>query len=142
MNRFIIGMISTGAILLGSSHTSRAGDLEIKIDGISREEGTVRVALFASEDDYKADRAYAQEETPAEDPMVTVRFQDVPPGRYCIASFQDINSNGKIDTNFVGIPKEPYGFSRNARGRFGPPAFNEMAFDVGPEEEQLEITLE
>ena len=54
----------------------------------------------------------------------------------------NLNNNEKIDTNFVGVPKAPYGFSRNARGRFGPPAFDDMAFDVGEGTKKMEIRLE
>ena len=42
----------------------------------------------------------------------------------------DKNANGKLDSNIVGIPTEPYGASRDARGRMGPPAFEDAAVDV------------
>ena len=141
MNRLMTGITSTCAILLGAT-ISTAGALEIKFDGITKDKGTVRVALFASEADFKADQPVAQQKAPAKKGGVTIRLEDVTPGRYCIASFQDLNNNEEIDTNFVGVPKEPYGFSRNARGRFGPPDFNDMAFDVGEETQKLEIRLE
>lgn len=141
MNRLMTGITSTCAILLGAA-VSTAGVLEIKIDGITKDKGTVRVALFASEADFKADQPVAQQKAPAKKGGVTIRLEDVTPGRYCIASFQDLNNNEEIDTNFVGVPKEPYGFSRNARGRFGPPDFKDMAFDVGEETQKLEIRLE
>jgi uncharacterized protein (DUF2141 family) len=141
MNRFMIGITNLCAILLGAS-VSSAGSIEIKIDGVKNDEGTVRVALFESEADFKADQPTAQQKTLAKEGGVTIRLEDVPNGRYCIASFQDLNNNEKIDTNFVGVPKEPYGFSRNARGRFGPPAFDDMAFDVGEGTKKMEIRLE
>lgn len=53
------------------------------------------------------------------------------PGRYGVRLFHDLNANGKIETNFIGIPTEPFGFSNNAPAQFGPPAFDEAAFDVG-----------
>lgn len=46
-------------------------------------------------------------------------------GNYAIAVFQDINNNGKLDKNWVGIPTEPYGFSNDPVIRFGPPSFND-----------------
>ena len=97
MNRLMIGITSACTILLGAAASS-AGGLEIKIDGISNNKGTVRVALFSSEADFKADQPSAQKQTPAKEGGVTIEFRDVPPGRYCIASFQDLNNNGKIDT--------------------------------------------
>ena len=44
--------------------------------------------------------------------------------------FKDLNANGKLDSNIVGIPTEPYGAIRHARGRMGPPAFEDAAVDV------------
>ena len=42
----------------------------------------------------------------------------------------DLNKNKKLDTNFLGIPKEPYGFSNEKKGRFGPPKFKEVSFKL------------
>ncbi len=52
-------------------------------------------------------------------------FADLPEGSYALAVFQDLNANDKLDTNLVGIPAEPYGFSRDAQGSFGPPKFED-----------------
>ena len=43
-------------------------------------------------------------------------------------AFHDVNENGKMDTNFIGIPKEPIGISNNAKGFMGPPKFNNAKF--------------
>jgi len=48
---------------------------------------------------------------------------EAPPGAYAIAVHHDQNSNGKLDTNFVGIPKEGYGVSNDARPMFSAPRF-------------------
>ena len=53
-----------------------------------------------------------------------------------------VNGNEKLDTNLVGIPSEPYGFSRNARGRFGPPSFDDLAIEVGDDDLSIDIELE
>ena len=51
------------------------------------------------------------------------------------------NANGKLDTWFYGKPKEPYGFSNNARNAFGIPRFEESRFVVDTENTQLTITV-
>jgi uncharacterized protein (DUF2141 family) len=56
-------------------------------------------------------------------------FERVPPGTLGISAFHDENSNGKLDTNFVGMPTEDYCASREARGTFGPPSFDDAKFD-------------
>lgn len=63
---------------------------------------------------------------------VTLTFRDVRPGRYAIALLHDENGNGKADRAGGMIPREGFGFSRDAKVRFGPPKFGEAAFDVSP----------
>ena len=42
----------------------------------------------------------------------------------------DENGNGELDANFVGIPREPWAFSNNARGNFGPPTWEDTKFEL------------
>ena len=58
---------------------------------------------------------------------------DIPDGTYAIGIFVDVNYNNKMDRNFLGIPKEQYGFSNNAKGNFGPPSFEAASFKVAGE---------
>jgi uncharacterized protein (DUF2141 family) len=55
---------------------------------------------------------------------------DLDPGRYALAVYQDLNGNDVLDKNFIGIPKEPYGFSNNFRPRFSAPKFEDCAFEL------------
>lgn len=59
-------------------------------------------------------------------------FTSIEPGSYAIAVFQDINMNGKLDKNFLGVPSEPYGFSGGKTHRWKPPSFEEAGFRVSP----------
>ena len=52
----------------------------------------------------------------------------VKPGTYAVSTFHDENSNGKLDTNLLGIPTEGVGASNNAKGHFGPPKFDDAKF--------------
>ncbi|HEX8469827.1 MAG TPA: DUF2141 domain-containing protein [Brevundimonas sp.] len=54
----------------------------------------------------------------------------LPPGRYVIAAFQDTDGDGKLSKGNFGIPREPFGFSNNARARFGLPGFDAAAFEL------------
>ncbi len=51
-------------------------------------------------------------------------------GTYAAQVYHDVNGNGELDSNFVGMPREPWGFSNNARGNFGPPKFADTRFEV------------
>lgn len=57
-------------------------------------------------------------------------IENLNPGKYAFKFFHDENNDEKINTNFIGIPKEGYGFSNNAKGTFGPPSFEKMLFEL------------
>ncbi|MBY0427835.1 MAG: DUF2141 domain-containing protein, partial [Alphaproteobacteria bacterium] len=57
-------------------------------------------------------------------------FKGVAPGTYAVAVYHDENGNGKMDTNFIGIPKERTGASNDAKGKMGPPKFQDAKFVV------------
>ena len=61
--------------------------------------------------------------------------------KYAIAVYHEVNGNGKLDKNFLGIPTEGYGFSNNARGTFGPPNFNDTAVSLDTETKLITIDL-
>lgn len=66
---------------------------------------------------------------------------NVAPGRYAIRLFHDRNGDGKLGTNLMGIPNEPFGFSNDAPVQFGPPAFEAAAFDVGATGISITVSL-
>ena len=71
----------------------------------------------------------------------TISLENISPGTYAIAAFLDENGNGKMDTNFLGIPKEKYGFSNNARPMMRAATFKEAAFAVTNKEITISIRL-
>jgi len=70
---------------------------------------------------------------------VMVEF-DLPPGEYAVSTYQDVNSNGKLDRYIIGKPKEPYGFSNNVKP-FGPPSYNECKFNLTSSPKSISIKL-
>ena len=58
-----------------------------------------------------------------------VSITDLPFGTYALAIYQDVNSNGKIDKNLIGIPTEPYAFSNNYKPTIKAPAFKNCQFE-------------
>lgn len=55
-------------------------------------------------------------------------FEDIPPGRYAMAVVHDENMNGKLDSKWMGIPTEGYGFSMDAKALLGAPSFSSASF--------------
>jgi NAD-dependent aldehyde dehydrogenases len=66
---------------------------------------------------------------------------DLAPGIYAVTVYEDLNSNYKLDHNFIGIPLEPVGVSNNSPGRFGPPHFSECSFHLGDTAQTITINL-
>jgi len=62
------------------------------------------------------------------DLRATCTFEGLAPGVYAAVAFHDVNGNHVVDTNFLGMPIEGIGVSRDARGTFGPPSFGDAAF--------------
>jgi uncharacterized protein (DUF2141 family) len=71
---------------------------------------------------------------------VELRFEAVPAGRYAISLFHDENGNGRLDKRLM-VPREGYGFSRDAPVRFGPPSFASAAFAVTGESQHQTIRM-
>lgn len=71
-----------------------------------------------------------------------VLVQGLPPGVYSVACFHDLNGNGKMDMNMLGIPTEPYGFSNNVRPRFRAPTWDETKFDLAPAGKSISLRVE
>lgn len=68
-------------------------------------------------------------------------FKDIETGTYAVFIYHDENSNKKMDTNFLGMPKEGIGASNNAKGHFGPPTYDDAKFDFNMPEQTIKISL-
>ena len=111
-----------------------AGDLTIEVSGITPNAGRIYIAVYDRADSFPTPGR--QRVSQVLDPTanhLTAHFKDLPPGQYAAVAFQDPNGNGKLDKNFLGIPKEPYGFSNGARGSAGPPKFSAAAVTLSPD---------
>jgi uncharacterized protein (DUF2141 family) len=111
---------------------AQTGSISVTIEGVINETGQIGVLLFNREKGFPGDdkASIRQELLPAKKGNMTVRFDDLPHGTYAITVMHDENKNLKVDTNMLGIPKEGYGFSNNARNLFRAPYFREAAFDL------------
>jgi uncharacterized protein (DUF2141 family) len=68
-------------------------------------------------------------------------FEDMPPGTYALAVIHDENMNGKLDTNWLGLPREGYGFSNDVKGLFSAPEFSAASFQYDGQNLELTISL-
>jgi uncharacterized protein (DUF2141 family) len=118
-------------------------NLTIHIEWISPRGGMLRLGIYDAAH-YPDDNSepVAAADVPATGNAVTVSLKDLPPGRYAIESFQDINGNGRMDTSWLGLPLEPYGFSQDARPFLSKPGFGAVAFTLAAGENSQTLHLQ
>lgn len=117
------------AVLSGAAALSAsAATVEVHVSGVSAGKGKVSVAVCDREH-YLKDCTY-HATAPAQAGDNVVKVANVPAGTWAVLVFQDKNENGKLDQTLFGIPLEDYGFSRDARGHFGAPSFEDAAIEV------------
>jgi len=123
--------------LIGAA--AQPADVSARVTGLRSAKGQVLACLTARATafpDCAKDPAARAVSVPAS-AVVEIDFGEVPPGRYAISLFHDENGNGRLDRRLL-IPREGYGFSRDAPVHFGPPRFAEAAFAVdGGRQRQL-----
>lgn len=101
---------------------AQAGELQVEVQGMSEMKGDLMVAVFNQKGQWLKQASFAKK-LGVTQLVLNVQFDNLPEGEYAISVFHDLNSNGRLDSNAVGMPTEPYGFSNNAAGNFGPPSF-------------------
>lgn len=119
-----------------AQHTVR-----LTVEGVGSNEGKISAAMYTDQKTFlKFDKVFKATSEKAKKGVTILVFKDIPEGNYAIAVFHDKNSNGKLDTNMLGIPKEPVAFSKGKMKTFGPPSFDECSFAVA-EDTDLSIRL-
>ena len=131
MRQFSIATIMTLFILLTSTAYAQTGTVVVKVTQIDiKEGGKIKIGIY----DSKGFPSFGKEvdgiDIEVKETSATYVFKNIPADKYAIAVFQDSNVDGKLNKNMFGVPKEPYGFSNNKYGKFGPPDFEDVSFDV------------
>ena len=106
---------------------ARSAELDLTVDNV-KPGGALRIAVYGSAADYRK-TAVKELQVPASGNPVSVRIA-LDPGDYAIALYHDRNGNGTLDSNLLGIPTEPYGFSGNARNLMGPATWEQAKFGL------------
>lgn len=113
-------------------------DLSIAINGVATNDGDLYIAL-CTESEYPKTCSRG-DSAPAKAGAVQVVIKDVPAASYAVIVYHDENSNAKLDSSAIGIPKEGYGFSGKP-GRFGPPSFKAASILVDASATSVDVNL-
>lgn len=125
--------------LIGANASAQSGvtanqvtgnSVSIQIQNVHARTGQIMLSLCTAAEYDAGDRCAFGKIVPIRNIARPIVIENVPNGTYGVKLFHDVNGNGRMDTNAMGIPREPYGFSNNARGRFGPAKFEDASFTV------------
>lgn len=116
-------------------------NLEVKVDNIKNDNGDIMVGLYTADNSFPRDASDGRV-IKASKNGVTVVFLNIKPGTYAVSAMHDENGNKDLDQNKLGIPKEGFGFSNNARGVMGPPSFHKALIEVQPGKKDTMISID
>ncbi len=129
-------------VLLITAHAQAQSTLNVEVI-LNKPEagGQLMMLLCPSKEAYDNEQCCIPKMVKADGRTVRVTFPDLKPGTYAVKVFHDINSNGKLDTSWIGWPQEPYGFSNDAPVNMGPPSFKLAAITVKEGSQTSRINL-
>jgi len=104
--------------------------LTVTLTNIENATGTIRLGVFAGKEDYENGGGVTGANVSVDESTETVTIDGLTPGTYAIKLYHDVDDDGEMDTNPFGMPTEPFGFSNDARGRFGPAKWADAKFDL------------
>lgn len=145
----LVILLSAGASL-GSASEQPANTcpswgipIHVHIHGIRNAHGSVKVVLYGPDPETflvkgkKADK----EREPAQENLMTLCVAAPSEGKYVVVVYHDENDNHKFDRNWIGLPVEGFGVSKNPTMFFTPPSFEEAAFDVNGDITNIEVEI-
>ena len=142
--KYIIVAFVFVSSLSGSSQTQiKKGNLKIVVTNIKSKTGQVGFLLFKSADAFpgKTEKALAKGFVKSIGNTAEFTFTNIAMGTYAVYVFHDEDNNKKLNTNFIGMPKEGVGVSNNAKGKFGPPKYEEAKFEFNKSGQSITISL-
>jgi uncharacterized protein (DUF2141 family) len=137
MIRFVKHLLAAAVV----SASAQAAELDVTVTDIRAQQGSLMIAVVdsaAAWDDQAKPVAASQRKMPAA--QETFHFPNLPPGTYAVKVMHDANDNGKLDTNFMGMPIEGYGFSNNPTV-LRKPTFDEARFELGAANSSITLHL-
>jgi uncharacterized protein (DUF2141 family) len=139
---FLAACFGFSSLFQQAPATPPANQIHVQVDGLRNDKGQLMCQVVTSDMwPSKSDKSVAHTKSDIQHGQAVCDFSGIAPGTYAVSVFHDENSNGKLDKNFVGMPKEGVGVSNNAAGHFGPPKFDDMAFHYQGGRLDLKITV-
>jgi uncharacterized protein (DUF2141 family) len=128
---FWIFFSMAGALPAWLAAPAVAAELTIRVQNVLPAGGVLRLGLYdAARYPDDNSKPVASADVPAIAGETVITLHAIPPGIYAIQTFQDVNANDKMDTSWLGLPLEPFGFSRDATPFLSKPSFDNVKFTL------------
>ncbi len=136
-------LIASGSLIVSTARAEAASTLTAEVGGLRNRSGQLCFSVFATSQGFptNGDRAVQNKCVKVTTRPMKVAFKQLPPGRYAIAVLHDENNDQQANRNFLGVPTEGFGFSRNPTIVAGPPKFAEAAVLVAGQNTTTQIQL-
>ncbi len=135
-------LLLSGTVAASAQDAVHLANLTIHIEQLSPRGGVLRLGLYDAAHYADDSKTVAFADVPVSGTTVTVTLRGIAPGTYAIECYQDVNANDRMDSNWLGLPQEPYGFSRDTKPFLSKPGFASVSFTLTPGENTQSLHLQ
>ena len=129
MKKILLTILILFTAILSTSAQEETFNLTINIAGLSSDKGSLLVGVYNTKESFLK-KPFESDIIKIINKKSIITFKNIPKGAYAVSFIHDENDNKKMDTNFIGIPKEDFGCSNNAQGFMGPPKYEDAKFQL------------
>jgi uncharacterized protein (DUF2141 family) len=129
MKKTLLTIVILFTAILSTSAQKETFNLTINIAGLSSDKGSLLVGVYNTKESFLK-KPFESDIIKIINKKSIITFKNIPKGAYAVSFIHDENDNKKLDTNFIGIPKEDFGCSNNAQGFMGPPKYEDAKFQL------------
>lgn len=115
--------------------------LIVKVSNVKEIKGYMMIAVYDSAEKFLSKELVIGARVGVDEEVITHQFENLPYGNYAISVYHDVDSDGELATNFMGLPKEPYGFSNEGVNMLGVPSFKRAVFAYDQPKQEINIEL-
>lgn len=116
------------------------GVLVVEFENLKADKGEIEVVIFDNKRRFlRKNKSLARKRVPVVGGRIKAEFHGLPYGTYAIVSYHDVNTNQRFDRNIVGLPKEPYAFSKGFESKLRKPRFREVAVELNSPEAHIPL---
>ena len=131
-------------VLTASASAMAQGTIIVRVTAFRSAAGNIHLSLYNKEERFPDEdmRIRLLKVPVTNSSVVEMKFENVPYGTYAIAGLHDENRSGSMDYTWMGMPKEGYCFSNDAKPFLSAPSFSEAKFKLDKPQKVVQIAMQ